>query len=78
MAYLRSFASLQCSRLRFQNNASILALTQPAFALLEQLQCKIQHISLRDWGEGAYVLVEPDQIYTYVCNPQRLATTRPV
>lgn len=53
-------------------HASILTPTQPAFVPLERLQRELQHTSPRDWGEGAYVLVEPDLIYTYARNPRQL------
>lgn len=53
-------------------HARILTPPQPAFAPLERLQRELRHVSPRDWGEGAYVLVEPDLLYTYARNPERL------
>ncbi|GCE08460.1 pyridoxamine 5'-phosphate oxidase family protein [Dictyobacter aurantiacus] len=52
-------------------HARILIPTHPEFAVIEQIQRAIQQGSPREWGDGAYLRVEADVIYTYARYPER-------
>ena len=48
--------------------ASVLAADHPTFATLIQLQQQISGQSVNDWGEGIYIQVHADVIYTFARN----------
>ncbi len=55
--------------------ASIIIPDQDVFAIIERIQRELQHSSPRDWGDGAYLLIEADVLYTYARHPRRFHIT---
>jgi pyridoxine/pyridoxamine 5'-phosphate oxidase len=48
--------------------ASLIAPAHPDFAILEELQAASGASSVLTWGEGVYLRVEPEAMYTYAEN----------
>ena len=52
-------------------NVVILGEESPEFEALIDIQRETQSASVRDWGEGAFIRVDADVIYTYALYPDR-------
>jgi pyridoxine/pyridoxamine 5'-phosphate oxidase len=52
--------------------AEIIAATDPRFAELDETQVACGNQSVREWnGEGVYLHIEPESLYTYAREPDR-------
>jgi nitroimidazol reductase NimA-like FMN-containing flavoprotein (pyridoxamine 5'-phosphate oxidase superfamily) len=51
--------------------ATIIPPGQPEFDVLESLHRELAGVSVREWGEGVYLQVDPDMVYTYAREPKR-------
>jgi hypothetical protein len=58
--------------------AAILTPGNPAFAVLEDLHRSFAGQSVRDWGEGVFLRVDADAIYTYAREPDLYPGDRPM
>lgn len=52
-------------------HASIMLPDQPDFAALEEIQRALTGEGVRAWGDGVYLCVEAEALYTYVRHPER-------
>jgi len=50
-------------------HATVISQDHPDFAALEELQRASAGLSVRDWGEGAYLRVDAQAIYTFARDP---------
>jgi hypothetical protein len=53
--------------------ASLVAPGAADFAVLEELQCESGNQSVLDWGEGVYMRIDADVLYTYARDPAVLS-----
>ncbi|HEX3722135.1 MAG TPA: pyridoxamine 5'-phosphate oxidase family protein [Nitrolancea sp.] len=51
--------------------AVVLGEDSPDFEELIDIQRESQSASVRDWGEGAFIRIDADVIYTYALNPEQ-------
>jgi hypothetical protein len=52
-------------------HAILLSLGDPDFDMLEELHRQSNGVSVQDWGEGVYLKIEADLLYTYARYPDR-------
>ncbi len=52
-------------------SAAIIPPGEPEFDALEALHREVVGVSVREWGEGVYLRVDPDVVYTYAREPEQ-------